>query len=188
VEKVNIGVRSSKNPSSAQEHRIRFKHYAAQRNRADLKKLHYDGARKFERDLFDGSTFPVSFQVRIPLDEVREDWLSSGYYSDSLRMIAEYYGLFDDLFKHGYFIPRVPLHVNYPYDAEQVTPVYSGNRLYAKDVISSRMGRRTTKASSFSALLGQGKASGAMENERQCKGCLHTGAHKSRWTSQGRRR
>ena len=53
-------------------------------------------------------------------------------------MIADYYGLFDDLFKHGYFVPRVPLQVNYPYDAEQVTPVYSGNRLYAKDVISSR--------------------------------------------------
>lgn len=49
-------------------------------------------------------------------------------------MIANHYGLFDDLFKHGYFIPRIPLHVNYPYDNDQVTPVYSGNRLYAKDV------------------------------------------------------
>ena len=49
-------------------------------------------------------------------------------------MIADHYGLFDDLFQHGYFIPRIPLHVNYPFDNEQVTPVYSGNRLYAKDV------------------------------------------------------
>ena len=49
-------------------------------------------------------------------------------------MIADHYGLFDDLFKHGYFIPRIPLQVNYPYDNEQVTPVYCGNRLYAKDV------------------------------------------------------
>ncbi len=49
-------------------------------------------------------------------------------------MIADHYGLFDDLFKHGYFIPRLPLHVNYPYDNDQVTPVYNGNRLYAKDV------------------------------------------------------
>jgi large subunit ribosomal protein L38 len=49
-------------------------------------------------------------------------------------MIANHYGLFDDLFKHGYFIPRIPLHVNYPYNNDQVTPVYSGNRLYAKDV------------------------------------------------------
>jgi hypothetical protein len=52
-------------------------------------------------------------------------------------MIADHYGLFDDLFKHGYFIPRIPLHVNYPYDNDQVTPVFSGNRLYAKDVNQS---------------------------------------------------
>ncbi|CAF1651333.1 unnamed protein product [Rotaria magnacalcarata] len=35
--------------------------------------------------------------------------------------------------QHGYFIPRIPLNVNYPYDNDQVTPIYSGNRLYAKD-------------------------------------------------------
>ncbi len=74
------------------------------------------------------------FKVRLPIDEVHNDWLSSKHFSTNLRMIADHYGLFDDLFKHGYFIPRIPLHVNYPYDNDQVTPVYSGNRLYAKDV------------------------------------------------------
>lgn len=74
------------------------------------------------------------FQVRLPTDEVHEDWLKSEAYSQSLREIADHYGIFDDLFKHGYFVPRMALRVNFPYDKEQVTPVYSGNRLYAKDV------------------------------------------------------
>jgi hypothetical protein len=78
--------------------------------------------------------FFVFFKVRLPIDEVHNDCLSSKHFSTNLRMIADHYGLFDDLFKHGYFIPRIPLHVNYPYDNDQVTPVYSGNRLYAKDV------------------------------------------------------
>ena len=76
----------------------------------------------------------VLIVVRVPLDEVREDWLSSAVFSKNLYTIANHYGLFDDLFKHGYFYPRIPLNINYPYENEQVTPVYCGNRLYAKDV------------------------------------------------------
>jgi len=72
--------------------------------------------------------------VRLPLDEVHEDWLTSRHFSENLRAISEHYGIFDDLFKYGYFVPRLPLQINYPYDNEQVTPVYSGNRLYANDV------------------------------------------------------
>ncbi|CAF1119561.1 unnamed protein product [Rotaria sp. Silwood1] len=115
VDKVNIGFLSPIDPISKSETRQRFDHYANQRNRAELKKLHYDGA------------------LRLPIDEVHNDWLSSKYFSENLRMIADHYGLFNDLFKHGYFIPRIPLHINYPYSNDQVTPVYSGNRLYAKD-------------------------------------------------------
>lgn len=58
----------------------------------------------------------------------------SRHYFEQVRTIAEHYGLFNDLFKYGYFIPRVPLHVHYPYEKDQVTPVYSGNRLYARDM------------------------------------------------------
>ena len=77
---------------------------------------------------------PLFSVVRLSMDEVYEESLSSQHYFEQLRAIAEHYGLFDDMFKHGYFIPRIPLHVNYPYDKDQVTPVYSGNRLYARDV------------------------------------------------------
>ena len=87
-------------------------------------------------DIFARSCLCLCSSVRLPIDEVREDWLASKDHGDNLRAIAEHYGLFDDLFKHGYFIPRLPLHVNYPFNDEQVTPVYSGNRLYARDVRS----------------------------------------------------
>ena len=80
---------------------------------------------------FDSIRFDL---VRIPIDEVREDWLSSSQFSENLGMIANHYGLFDDLFKQGYFVPRFPLQIHYPFNDEQITPVYNGNRLYAKDV------------------------------------------------------
>lgn len=47
VDKVNIGFLYPINPISKSESQHRFQHYAAQRNRADLKKLHYDGARMY---------------------------------------------------------------------------------------------------------------------------------------------
>ena len=68
------------------------------------------------------------------MDEVRDDWLTSRQYAQNMKIIAEHYGIYDDLFKEGYFLPSTALQVHYPYDNEQVTPVYSGNRLYAKDV------------------------------------------------------
>lgn len=117
VKKVNIGFLSAPNPITKSESYRRFKHSVTQRDRADLKKLHYDGA------------------LRIPIDEVREDWLSSSQFSENLGMIADHYGLFDDLFKQGYFVPRFPLQIHYPFNDEQITPVYNGNRLYAKDAI-----------------------------------------------------
>jgi hypothetical protein len=51
VDKVNIGILSPINPVSNSENRRRFKHCTAQRDRADLKKLHYDGARMYQRKI-----------------------------------------------------------------------------------------------------------------------------------------
>ncbi len=49
MDKVNIGILSPINPVSKSENRQRFKHYTSQRDRADLKRLHYDGARMYHR-------------------------------------------------------------------------------------------------------------------------------------------
>ncbi|CAF3979326.1 unnamed protein product [Rotaria magnacalcarata] len=137
VDKVNIGFLSPMNPVSTSESHKRFEHYANQRNRADLKNyITMVLVGVTERNILQSLLLIFSFfptKVRLPIDEVHDDWLSSRSFSENLRMIADHYGLFDDLFKRGYFIPRIPLNVNYPYDNDQVTPIYSGNRLYAKD-------------------------------------------------------
>ncbi len=49
MDKVNIGILSPINSISKSEDRRRLKHCTAQRDRADLKKLHYDGARMYQR-------------------------------------------------------------------------------------------------------------------------------------------
>ncbi len=51
MDKVNIGILSPINPVSNSENLRRFKHCTAQRDRADLKKLHYDGARMYQRKI-----------------------------------------------------------------------------------------------------------------------------------------
>lgn len=47
VDQVNIGILKPINPVSKSELRRRLEHSSAQRDRADLKKLHYDGARMY---------------------------------------------------------------------------------------------------------------------------------------------
>lgn len=47
VDKVNIGILKPLNPVSKAESQARVEHCSVQRNRADLKKLHYDTARMY---------------------------------------------------------------------------------------------------------------------------------------------
>ena len=44
-----------------------------------------------------------------------------------IKIVAEHYGIFRDLFDNAIFYPYLPLDVCYDYNEEQVTPVYSGN-------------------------------------------------------------
>ena len=131
---MNIGILEPIGTVSKSENRARLKHSTNQRNRADLKKLHYDGARMYPKKTIELKRQIFFDLVRLPIDQVHDDSLLSRHYFEQLRTIAEHYGLFNDLFKHGYFIPRIPLHVHYPYEKDQITPVYSGNRLYASDM------------------------------------------------------
>lgn len=49
VDEVNIGILEPISTISKMENRARLKHSTNQRNRADLKKLHYDGARMYSK-------------------------------------------------------------------------------------------------------------------------------------------
>ncbi|XP_019349903.1 large ribosomal subunit protein mL38 isoform X1 [Alligator mississippiensis] len=64
--------------------------------------------------------------LQIPLDEVRAEWEKrSGPFHK--QRVAEYYGIYRDLFSGATFAPRVILRVEYSQDDEHVVPVYHGN-------------------------------------------------------------
>nr|KAF6457599.1 mitochondrial ribosomal protein L38 [Rousettus aegyptiacus] len=66
--------------------------------------------------------------VRIPLEAVRAEWEKTcGPYHK--QRLAEYYGLYRDLFHGATFVPRVPLHVAYAVGEDDLMPVYYGNEV-----------------------------------------------------------
>lgn len=70
----------------------------------------------------------------IPLDAVRAEWeRTSGPYHK--KRLAEYYGLYRDLFHGATFVPRVPLHVAYAVGEEDLIPVYHGNEVTPAEVM-----------------------------------------------------
>lgn len=76
-----------------------------------------------------------SFPVRIPLEAVRAEWEKTcGPYHK--QRLAEYYGLYRDLFHGATFVPRVPLHVAYAVGEDDLMPVYYGNEVTPAEVIA----------------------------------------------------
>lgn len=74
-----------------------------------------------------------SLPARIPLEAVRAEWeRTCGPYHK--RRLAEYYGLYRDLFRGAFFVPRVPLHVAYAVGEDDLMPVYSGNEITPTEV------------------------------------------------------
>ncbi|XP_051015050.1 39S ribosomal protein L38, mitochondrial [Acomys russatus] len=64
----------------------------------------------------------------IPLEAVRAEWeRTCGPYHK--QRLAEYYGLYRDLFHGATFVPWVPLHVAYAMGEEDLIPVYHGNEV-----------------------------------------------------------
>jgi hypothetical protein len=77
------------------------------------------------------------FPVKIPLDEVKKDWwLESG--AQKIPILAEHYGIFNDLFGGNYFVPVVNLSISFDYDDESVTPVCYGNKIPPAEVSVTR--------------------------------------------------
>ncbi|ELT90673.1 hypothetical protein CAPTEDRAFT_150382 [Capitella teleta] len=67
-------------------------------------------------------------KLEIPLDEVNELWMQENG-PKHVKKLAEHYGIFKDIFNGGFFLPVVPLDINYEYEGEFVNPVYRGNRI-----------------------------------------------------------
>ncbi|PSN54881.1 39S ribosomal protein L38 [Blattella germanica] len=67
-------------------------------------------------------------ELKIPLAEVKKEWQkTAGPFQ--LKAIAEHYGVYEHLFGEAYFIPRVPLDIQYKQQDECYLPVYNGNMI-----------------------------------------------------------
>lgn len=73
------------------------------------------------------------FPVKIDLDEVQTNW-EIGAGPHHLRVLAQHYGIFSDLFGNAYFVPRIALSIGYDYDEELLSPVYRGNTIKPREV------------------------------------------------------
>lgn len=73
------------------------------------------------------------FLVEIPLDDVKDSWLSE-WGPLHKRALAEHYGVYRDLFSDAFFVPVIDMKVLYDYDDEFVTPVHSGNVILPSEV------------------------------------------------------
>nr|XP_027811564.1 39S ribosomal protein L38, mitochondrial [Marmota flaviventris] len=72
----------------------------------------------------------------IPLEAVRAEWeRTCGPYHK--QRLAEYYGLYRDLFHGATFVPWVPLHVAYAVGEEDLMPVYHGNEVTPTEAAQS---------------------------------------------------
>jgi len=65
--------------------------------------------------------------LEVDLSKVKEEWVTSGQQFEAIYKAAEYYGIYEDLFREGYFYPCVNLDIAYPIQNEMMAPVYRGN-------------------------------------------------------------
>lgn len=77
--------------------------------------------------------FALNISGNIELSELQKDWLENEGASHIFN-VAEHYGVFKDLFDHGFFTPCVPLDITYSFDEHSGNPVHMGNILQASDV------------------------------------------------------
>lgn len=62
----------------------------------------------------------------IDLDKVQDTYVqTTGQHG--LRLLADHYGIFEHLFGSAYFVPRVPLTIQYELNADTLSAVYNGN-------------------------------------------------------------
>lgn len=65
----------------------------------------------------------------VPLDEIHESWLLNEG-PEQIKIIAEHYGIYQDLFGDAYFHPIIHLDIAY----ENNVPVYRGNVIKPSEV------------------------------------------------------
>lgn len=72
----------------------------------------------------------------IDLDKVQEAYVQTTGQHD-LRLLADHYGIFEHLFGCAYFVPRVPITIQYEQDANILSPVYNGNVIKPSEAVKA---------------------------------------------------
>jgi len=65
--------------------------------------------------------------LKVDIDDVKKIWISSGDAFHSIFKAAELYGIYEDLFKEGYFNPCVNLDIAFAQEDDIMVPVFRGN-------------------------------------------------------------
>lgn len=116
-EKVNIGFKSDVERSSDVEAVSQWRR-ESRKNRA-LEKAAREGT------------------LQVDLELVRQEWKNSGAVYWDIYKAAELYGIYEDLFRHGYFIPCVDLNVAYGLEDDLLAPVYRGNVVKPREAVQA---------------------------------------------------
>lgn len=72
--------------------------------------------------------------MKVDLNLVEKEWISSTK-PVHLKVLAEHYGIFQDLFgDYAFFYPVVHMNIAYSLNSETYSPVIAGNLLKPKEV------------------------------------------------------
>lgn len=107
--KVDIGLRQSVN-TNKRILKERLKMWKSNKNNYDLAEKSRSGT------------------LKISCEDARREWLTSSA-PIHIKELADHYGIFEDLYEHGYFHPIVPLTIFYEQDNDHLIQVHHGNIL-----------------------------------------------------------
>nr|CAH0098953.1 unnamed protein product [Daphnia galeata] len=70
----------------------------------------------------------VDSNEEISIKEIRKEWLQTAA-PFHIKAIAEHYNIFEDIFGEAFFLPRIPLSIEYQQTDGSTMPVYFGNQI-----------------------------------------------------------
>lgn len=70
-------------------------------------------------------------ELEVDLDDVKTEHLESGALFNDIRMAADLYGIYEDLFGIDIlFTPSTDIQLQFDYDDEYITPVFRGEKFW----------------------------------------------------------
>ena len=79
-------------------------------------------------------------ELEVDLDEVKKEHLESGALFNDIRMAADLYGIYEDLFGTDIlFTPSKDIRLEFDYDDEYITPVFRGETVWNYSTIYAQL-------------------------------------------------